>query len=142
MSPIHLVGELNLITQEEIRAVVEATIKDSAGMSYFQLFILVLLTTAASFFGTFLKEKAKSSATKSDIRNITHQIEEVKKKLAQDDRISSKKYELKYNACLNLLGILDAHISHIIINDNNGNPATVERQYSTIEEAIAIGNES
>ena len=123
------------MTPEEIKAVVDAAVKDSAGMSYLQVALLIMLTAIASFFGAYLKEKAKSTVTKSDIEKITRKIEEVKKELEQRDRIASKKYELKYNACLHMLGILDAHLSHVMTKDNAGKTIEVDRQHTTPEEA-------
>ena len=129
------------MTPEELIAVVEATLKGSAGMNYAQITLLIIFVSAASFLGAFLKEKAKSSVTKSDIENITRKVEEVKKELEQRDRISIKKYELKYNACLNMLGILDAHISHVMTKDNQGNQIQVDSQHTTPAKARKCHNE-
>ena len=129
------------MTPEELKAVVEATVKGTAGMNYLQIVLLLIFTAVASFLGAFLKEKAKSAVKKSDIENITRKVEEVRKELEQLDRISGKKYELKYNACLNMLGILDAHISHAIKKDNQGNDIPVDRQHTNPEEARKCHNE-
>ncbi|MFC1868312.1 hypothetical protein ACFL0H_09285 [Thermodesulfobacteriota bacterium] len=129
------------MTPEELRAVVEAAVKGAAGMNYLQIALLIFFAAIASFFGAFLKEKAKSAVTKSDIEKITRKVEEIKKDLEQRDRISSKKHELKYNACLNMLGILDAHISHAMRKDNQGNDIQVDRQHTTPEEARKCHNE-
>jgi hypothetical protein len=131
-----------MITAEELRIVVEAAVKNSAGMNYGQIISLVLLTTVSAFLGAYMSAKAKSIATKQDIGEITRKIEGVKKELEQHDRVASRKYELKYNACLNMLGILDAFLSHkMLVQDDDGNPITnndrnwieVDRQYATIE---------
>jgi hypothetical protein len=142
-----------MITAEELRIVVEAAVKNSAGMNYGQIISLVLLTTVSAFLGAYMSAKAKSIATKQDIGKITQKIEQVKsdvtkqdieeitrkiegvkKELEQRDRVASRKYELKYNACLNMLGILDAVLSHKMNKDDNGNPIEPDRQYATIEE--------
>lgn len=110
-------------------------------MTYLQIIFLVIITATASFLGAYLKEKAKSTATKSDIEVITRKIEEVKKELNQQDRIASKKYELKYNACLNMLGILDAHLSNILSKNNEGKTIPVDRQFTTPEDARKCHND-
>lgn len=129
------------MTPEELRAVVEASVKGASGMNYSQIILLIIIAAIVLFIGAYLKEKAKSEVTKSDIKIITRKVEEVKKELEQRDRISSKKYELKYNACLNMLGILDAHISHAMKRDNHGNDIKVDRQHTTPEEARKCHNE-
>jgi hypothetical protein len=127
-------GKIKMPTLEQIKVVVEAAVKNSAGMNPWQTLLLVLLIAASAFFGAYISEKAKSTATKQDIEEITRKIEGVKKELEQRDRVASRKYELKYNACLNMLGILDAVLSHKMNKDNNGNPIEPDRQYATIEE--------
>ncbi|MCU0551769.1 MAG: hypothetical protein MUC48_20700 [Leptolyngbya sp. Prado105] len=119
---------------------VEAAVKESAGMTYWQIILLVAVTAIASFLGAYLKEKAKSTVTKKDIAEITRRIEAVKKELEESDRIATKKYELRYSACLTMLGIIDAYLSLTMSSDNQGKPIQVDRQHTTAEEARKCHN--
>ena len=42
------------MTPEELKAIVEAAINSTAGMSYLQVALLVIITAIASFLGAFL----------------------------------------------------------------------------------------
>lgn len=123
------------MTPEQIRSVVEAAVKGSAGMTYWQIILLVVVTAIASFLGAYLQEKAKSTVTKRDIAHVTREIEAVKRELEERGRIATKQYELRYHACLTMLGMIDAHLSHTIKKDNQGNSIEVDHQYTTVEEA-------
>lgn len=70
------------LTLDEVQKVVEVVVSNSAGMSNSQLFILVVFSAIASFLGIFLKEKARGTATKQDIQDITKKIESVKSSYA------------------------------------------------------------
>ena len=98
------------MTPEDTRLVVETAINNSIGLKYWQIILLVVLSGVGAFIGAYLKAKAKSTATKEDIENITRKIESVKTELAEQSRIFVKKYELKYDSCLNMFLILDAHL--------------------------------
>lgn len=129
------------MTTEELQKVLAIAADQSSGLEVWQILVLVAACGLAAFFGAYLKEKAKSAATKEDIEEITRKIEEVKKELEQRDRIASKKYELQYNACLNMLGILDVYLSHKMTTDNEGNTIEVDSQYTSPEEARKCHND-
>lgn len=90
---------------------------------------------------SYASEKGKNLATKEDISDITHLIESTKISLQQRDRYEAKRYELKYQACLKALSIVDAQISHLIKSDNDGRPTNVDKQYATAEEIRTCHNE-
>ena len=129
------------LTLDEVQKVVEVAVSKSAGMNNTQIFLLVLFSAIASFIGVYLKEKAKGTATKEDIGQITKIAESVKKEIEKQDRIGIKKYELKYNACTVMLNILDSHLSHVMKTDNNGQTIAVDKQYSTTAETRTCHNE-
>jgi len=45
------------MTPEEIRVIIEAAVKKTAGMSYLQFTLLAAITSAASFFGAYFQEQ-------------------------------------------------------------------------------------
>ena len=90
---------------------------------------------------TYALEKGKNLATKEDISAITHLIESTKISLQQRDRYEAKRYELKYEACLKALTIVDAQISHLVKSDNHGSLTEVDKQYATAEEIRTCHNE-
>ncbi len=105
-------------------------------IEWWQILIFIILNGAASFFGAYIKEKAKSTVTKEDVKEITEKIESVKLDIKNMDRIQDKKYQIKYNACINMLSSIDVHLSFIMNKDNNGKKLdNVNKQYiSDIEE--------
>jgi len=101
----------------------------------------VVIGLAAGYFGSYLKEKGKNAATKEDISNVTRLVEEVKTEISEKDRISSVKYQHKREACLRMLSIIDAHLSHVITKDNDGKDVVIDKQYSDIESARKCHND-
>ena len=97
----------------------------------------ILIRHAMSSYAT---EKGKNLATKEDISEITHLIESTKISLQQRDRYEARRFDLKYQACLAALTIVDAQISHLIKSDNEGRPTEVDRQYATADEIRACHN--
>jgi len=118
--------------EEQLYAVVEAAIKDSEGMEIWQVVMLVMASAVAAFCGSFFKEKAKSSVTKQDIEEITRKIEGVKLELGKSKEIESIKYNLRYDACLLSLNLVDASLSHILTADNG---AVIVKQHASTKEA-------
>lgn len=129
---------------EELRAVIQDAISESAGLTYFHGFLIILSAIAAGvagYIGSYLKEKGKSTATREDIAEITRKIEEVKREFGEHDRSAANKYSIKHQACMAMLGILDAHLSHTMDKDNSGNPLPTDRQYATPAEVRRCHNE-
>ncbi len=84
------------------------------------------------FFGKYLEEKAKNLATKEDIGKITHEIESIKAKVSREDDILKTKYELKYNACLDALELIDSYFSHSLKNPDGTTPT---KEFRSISDA-------
>jgi hypothetical protein len=84
--------------------------------------------------------KGKNLATKEDTAEITRLVESTKLALQHMDRFEAKKYELKYDACLTALRIIDAQLSHIIVGDSNRNRVFIEKQFANVEELRACQN--
>jgi len=64
----------------------------------------------------YAEEKGKNQATKEDVEEITRKIESIKASVEQSQLVERRRYELKYEACLDALDALDAHISHKLAN--------------------------
>lgn len=120
------------MNEEQIQAVVKTAIEKSVGMDAWQIIFLIVASSAAAFFGAYLKEKAKSTATKEDIEEITRKIEGVKLELGKNKEIDSIKYNLRYDACLESLSLIDAHLSHSLIPPEEGD---IVKQYAYTKEA-------
>lgn len=93
--------------------------------------ICIIILFKDKFFGEYLKQKAENLATKEDIGKITREIESVKAQISREERILKAKYELKYNACLDALALIDAFFSHAL-RDPDGKPITKENR-STVD---------
>ncbi len=89
---------------------------------------------------SYMAEKGKNLATKEDVADITRLVESAKAEIQHQDRFLAKKYSLAYDACLDMLRILDAQICHMIQTDNDGNPVQVDKQYATVEEIRSCHN--
>jgi hypothetical protein len=120
------------MTSEELKAVLTAVLDNSAGMTVWQIFALVTAAAMAAFFGAYLSEKAKSVATKEGIAEITSKIENVKRSVDAIRTVDVTKYQLKYEACLEALRIIDAHLSHSLVPPPGGK---IAKQYASTEEA-------
>jgi len=121
----------------EIKEIVEAVVKNSRGLRIWQVLILVLISGIAAFTGSYLQETAKSSVTKRDVEEITRKVENVKLSVDAIRNAESAKYQLKYNACLEALRLIDAHFSHTL-KDPGG--AEISKQFATTESARVCHN--
>lgn len=106
------------MNEEQIRAVIEAAIEKSAGLDVWQIVLLIIVSSAAAFFGAYLKEKAKATATKEDIEDITRKIESVRGDISRINAVEEQKRKLKYEACLEALTVIDSHFSQLFAQDN------------------------
>ena len=116
-------------------------------MEYFYHAIIYLIVNvlifliAKTYFPSYLKEKGKNLATKEDVREITRISEEIKEEFKRLSTISTKKYELKYAACLGALKIVDAQLSHLTFTDKNGETSILpDRQDASAEEVRQCHN--
>lgn len=116
-------------------------IDDAGGVDPWLIVVIVAIGLAAGYFGTYLKEKGKNTATKEDIAEVTRKIEEVKIEMSEKDRISTVKYEHKREACLRMLTIVDAHLSHTVKTDKDGKKVAADKQYADIESARKCHND-
>jgi len=90
-----------------------------------------------SYFPKYLEEKGKNLATKEDIEEITRKVESVKAEIEESKLIFQKKYQLKHEACLDALSLIDAHFSHTIQSPKDGE---IVKQYATTEHARTVHN--
>ena len=106
-----------------------------------QIIFLIGLFFAAwllkSYFPKYLEEKGKNLATKEDIEEITRKIEGVKAEIEENKLIFQKKYQLKHEACLDALSLIDAHLSHTLQPRND---EEIIKQYATTEHARTVHN--
>jgi len=114
------------MSPNEIKKIVENTIQVKNYWVY--VLVSVALSLIASFLFQYFTEKAKNYATKQDIEEITNKIEEIKAKIQNNQEIAKQKRELKYNAILKSLELIDARLSNFIISPN------VTKQFATTKE--------
>ncbi len=86
---------------------------------------------------SYLLEKGKNLATKEDISEITHKVEEVKSKIQNQQDVEKQKRQLKYDALLNSLTLIDAHLSHYL-KPSEGQK--IKKQFASVEEARKCHN--
>ena len=73
---------------------------------------LVIKNTLSSY----LSEKGKNLATKEDVEEITRKIETVRAEVAKSQAVENSKRQLKHEACLQALSVIDAHFSQLFSN--------------------------
>jgi hypothetical protein len=81
-----------------------------------QIAIIIILLVGGwmikNYLPSYFSEKGKNLATKEDIEEITRKVESVKSEIHQISAIEQAKRELKYEACLDALSVIDAFFSH------------------------------
>ena len=110
------------MTPEQIKEIIEKAI---ANENYW---IYILISAVLSLLIAFGLEKSKNYATRTDITDITQKIEDVKAEIQNNQEIEKQKRELKYNAILKSLELIDARLSNFIIDDK------IIKQYATTKE--------
>jgi len=86
---------------------------------------------------TYLSEKGKNLATKEDISEITTKVEEVKSKIQNEQNIVKQKRELKYNAILHTLSLIDAHLSNNLKQEDG---QKIVKKFATTQEVRECHN--
>lgn len=125
------------MTPEEIKIIIEKKISGSFKFYWIYLLIAFLIGIVSTMGLEFLKQKGQNLATKQDIESITAKVEQVKAQIQDGQEVERLKRELKYNAMLNSLSLIDAYFSHIIPPQNG---ATITKQYATTQEARMCHN--
>ncbi|HWN95370.1 MAG TPA: hypothetical protein VNT99_10090 [Methylomirabilota bacterium] len=85
-----------------------------------------------NYLPSYFAEKGRNLATKEDIEEITRRIEEVKLEIDASKAVQQAKRNLKHEACLEALCLVDAHLSHKFIAPEGGK---LVKQYATTEAA-------
>lgn len=76
---------------------------------------LVLLRTGLP---AYIAEKGKNLATREDIEEITRKIESIRGDISRANAVEEQKRKLKYEACLEALAVIDAHLSQVFVSEN------------------------
>ena len=121
-----------IMNPEEIKKIIETVIDNKTEYYWMYLLISVILSLITVFLVQYLKDKGKNYATKQDIAGITRKIEDVKAEIQNQQDVEKQKRQLKYDAILKSLTLMDAHLSHILIP---GEGQKVKKQHATTEEA-------
>jgi hypothetical protein len=81
-------------------------------LSILSLVGIVLLLAVREFGFSYLTERGKNLATKQDVEEITAKIETVKAEIEAGQAIEAAKRQLKYEACLQALSMIDAQFAY------------------------------
>ena len=77
------------MTPEQIRSIVDSALRDPINFPWLAFAFVLVAFGAAAFFGAYLAEKAKNTATREDIEEITAKVESVRH--TYSERIESLK---------------------------------------------------
>ena len=94
--------------------------------------LVVLGFIIKNYLPSYFTEKGKNLATKEDVAEITRKIEEVKLEVEASKAIQQAKRNLKHEAYLEALCLVDAHLSHKFDPPKNG---WIVKQHATTEAA-------
>jgi len=125
------------MTPEEIKAIIEKTLHGTTKYYWVYLVIALIIGIFITLGIEYLKTKGQNLATKQDIETITSKVEQIKAEIQKGQEVEKLKRELKYNAILTSLNLIDADFSHTLIPPNGGQ---ISKQYATTEEARTCHN--
>jgi hypothetical protein len=125
------------MTPEEIKFIIEKTLNGATKYYWLYLVFALIIWIAISIGVEYFKTKGQNLATKQDIETITNKVEQIKAEIQKGQEIDKQKRELKYNAILTSLNLIDAQLSHFLI-PQQGQQITL--QYATTEEARTCHN--
>lgn len=125
------------MTPDEIKKLIETTIQDSTKTYWIYIVISIAFTIIIVYGIEYFKTKGQNLATKQDIEIITTKIEQVKADIQNNQAIEQQKRELKYNALLNSLNLIDAHLSHFLLPTGQ---QKITKQYASTEEVRKCHN--
>lgn len=125
------------MTPEEIKVIIDKALSRATKNYWIYLVIAFFVGICITIGVEYFKTKGQNIATKQDIAEITFKVEEVRAQVQKGQEIDKQKRELKYQALLTSLNLIDAHLSHTLIP-----PAgqQISKQFATTEEARACHN--
>ena len=125
------------MSYEDIQKYIIEIVDKKFDFQWVYIILSGIISLIASNVVTYLRTKSQNLATKQDIREITNESESVKMAYSKELSIANQKRELKYNAILNALILLDGNFSELFKDLGD----SVKKQFSTIEEARKVHNE-
>jgi hypothetical protein len=102
----------NKMSPEEIKQIVESAIQDGLGFIWWHYLIAVILICGSFFIGAYLKRKGQDLATRENIEDLTSLVESVKKDIRDNESVAQAKRQMKHDACLEALSVIDSFFSH------------------------------
>jgi len=115
------------MSPEEIKKIIES--QNQKVIIYYIISLIVFLIL--SFLIEFFKSKGQNLATKQDIESITQKVEDVKAAVQNNQEVERQRRELKYNALLKTLKLIDAYISNRWLPTKD---TPITKQYASAEE--------
>lgn len=100
------------MTPNEIKQIVEAAINEGIGFIWWHYLAAAIAVCASFFLGAYLKQKGQNVATMESIEDLTSLVESVKKEIRDNEAVAQAKRQMKYDACLEALSVIDAFFSH------------------------------
>ena len=73
---------------------------------------MVILICGSFFIEAYFKRKGQDLATRENIEDLTSLVESVKKDIRDNESIAQAKRQMKHDACLEALSVIDSFFSH------------------------------
>ncbi|MDN3520710.1 hypothetical protein [Halomonas ramblicola] len=100
------------MTPEEIKQIVETAVEEGLGFIWWHYLLAAIAVCISFLFGAYLKRKGQDLATRENIEELTSLVESVKKDVRNNESIAQAKRQMKHDACLEALSVIDAFFSH------------------------------
>lgn len=107
----HILGAQKM-TPEEIKQIVEAAVKQELGFIWWHYLLAAIAVCISFFVGSYLKRKGQDLATRENVEKLTTLVESVKQEIRNSESIAQAKRQMKHDACLEALSVIDAFFSH------------------------------
>jgi hypothetical protein len=117
------------MTPEQIQAMVKGAVEASGGPAWWVYALLIICACLGSYFGSYLGEKGKNTATKEDIEAITAKVEAVKQSLASRGWVRQQQWvnrEKHYLQILTHLSVMRTQLAELYSEAKRKQEATEE----------------
>lgn len=122
---------------EEIKTIIETVISSKINSFWVYILLSGFFGITAAYSIEYFKNKGKNLATKQDIEEITKKVEGIKADIQANQEVEIQKRQLKYNALMNSLKMIDAHLSNFLVFKDG---TKISKQYASVSEVRECQN--
>ncbi|MGL5914362.1 MAG: hypothetical protein ACRCZB_09375 [Bacteroidales bacterium] len=125
------------MTANEIKEIIEIRLYDASAMSWVYSIMILVLVLAITYCMQALMLKKQRISMQESIAELGQELDSLKETLENIQTVEQQKRALKYDALLNSLNLIDAHLSHTL---SLVEKQRIDKQYASTEEARTCYN--